>query len=198
MMRWALVRGAVLKRRPPLLWLIRLVLNMGDSKEFYFLSASIYFNLKPYLNCTQEHYNPCAGCNVHKTRGRVAPHMSPTKSLSPCPGKGEGTSAPPLEGVIALPAIAPRPLFVQASLCLGTVRLQPGGHVGSLAWEAPFRGMRATEYPPPPTSCFVKVGADLDADPREGLGKDVGLPGARVAGQGCSEGAAALPALVRS
>lgn len=69
--------------------------------------------------------------------------------------------------------------------------------MGSLAWEAPFRGMRATEHRPPSSRC-VKVGADLGADPREGLGKDVGLPGARVAGQGCSEEAAALRALVRS
>lgn len=171
MMRWALVRGAVLKRRPPLLWLIRLVLTMGDSKEFYFLSASIYFNLKPYLNCTQEHYNPCAGCNVHKTRGRMAPHMSPTKSLSPCPRKEEGTSAPPLEGVIALPAIAPRPLFVQASLCLGMVRPQPGGHVGSLAWEAPFRGMRATEYPPPRAPAVSRWGLTWMLTPEKALGR---------------------------
>lgn len=67
--------------------------------------------------------------------------------------------------------------------------------MGSLAWEAPFRGMRVTEHPLPSSRC-VKVGADLDADPREGLGKDVGLPGARVTGQGCSEGAAALRASV--
>lgn len=56
--------------------------------------------------------------------------------------------------------------------------------MGSLVWEVPFRGMRVTEHPPRPLS--VKIGADLGADPRESLGKDVGLLGAGVAGQGCS------------
>ena len=79
-------QGSGPQRRPPLLWLIRLVLNMGDSREFYFLSALIYFNLRPHLNCTQEHHNPCAG-DPTKPMDGWPPTRAPPRACLPAPGR---------------------------------------------------------------------------------------------------------------
>lgn len=43
--------------------------------------------------------------------------------------------------------------------------------MGSLAWEAPFRGMRATEHRPPPAPAVSRWGLTWVLTPEKALGR---------------------------
>lgn len=113
--RFALVRGrAASQRQPPLLWFIRLVLNMGGSKRFNFsFLLSIYSSLKPHLNCTHKHYNPRARDPAKPVALRPSTRAPPEPVSSP--REGGGSPSPPSEEhwlCLLTPLI---PCFIQAS-----------------------------------------------------------------------------------